>query len=854
MAPTSTNPIPAISQQEIHQPLGLLKSQLKTDSFLSPLSLSEIIPSSGLANMGDQEELKNSPPLEPVVDIQEKDIEDGVSASSAEERDCESLEEGSPITEAYTGCRVKDTLPSEPGSAEMPEFMLHSTKRAIKLFALGLQKLQSKMKSETTKKSSEILMSTADGIYLQLQNLESHIQTDVVKLTSHSKSKRKRFEANFEEQQHELKLIHKKFKEDINRHLQDCRSTLEGLEAHHIVLKGTVEKQSLECRSRDEFMELVWENGQILMRGRSGTTKKGDACTGNSLYPTSNARAESGGNMRSKGARLESVYSTLNGTAFSDPLGRRDSALNPLSELYQLNLEDNTSKRLHPAGSHIFLEPDNFRPRNGSKFVGGIPQLTTSSSSLLEPSSLQFQASAALTRPSQSSIKTPLSMGGYHRSTLPEHESNPDKRTATVNSSYLRSAAHLKPNSQNSSVTQPMSSPVLTRVQELKDRGRNPLESTVIAPACGSKGATGLQNQPGAKLIPPVVAKTKESHNDEVCQTIGKHTSRRQLPGQSSSLVANTPSGKPDIIKLPEPTVSSSSVRSLGASNDPAYSLRRTYEDTEESGYPRQGIRRNVEEPQSIPKQAAPARNATGGKRSRIAEVHSLSERRRRDKINKRMRILKDLIPNCKKVDKASMLDEAIEYLKTLQLQLQRVLGYWLSTFWYLDADHVYEKWCLYASHDVTYSDATYKRTTFDTFLSHGCRDGSMDYTQNISSEIMNIRLQNRRKSKHQVPDGRGTGDSLMVNIHTRMTRVIEFCSIFQNDPKDTGHLTTSNPGPVILDKENTYLQSSGQNERIWNMEVLKYPTKGFAATSKSFTPVTTSQESNFPSHINYDE
>lgn len=62
-------------------------------------------------------------------------------------------------------------------------------------------------------------------------------------------------------------------------------------------------------------------------------------------------------------------------------------------------------------------------------------------------------------------------------------------------------------------------------------------------------------------------------------------------------------------------------------------------------------------------------------------------------------------------------------------------------------------------------------------------------------------------------------------------------------------------PFPSLqLDKENTYLQSSGQNERIWNIEVLKYPTKGFAATSKSFTPVRTSQESNFLSHINYDE
>uniref|UniRef100_A0A0A9DEX0 BHLH domain-containing protein n=1 Tax=Arundo donax TaxID=35708 RepID=A0A0A9DEX0_ARUDO len=58
-------------------------------------------------------------------------------------------------------------------------------------------------------------------------------------------------------------------------------------------------------------------------------------------------------------------------------------------------------------------------------------------------------------------------------------------------------------------------------------------------------------------------------------------------------------------------------------------------------------------------------------KRSRIAEVHNLSERRRRDRINEKMRALQELIPNCNKIDKASMLDEAIEYLKTLQLQVQ---------------------------------------------------------------------------------------------------------------------------------------------------------------------------------------
>ncbi|XP_039031410.1 transcription factor PIF1-like isoform X1 [Hibiscus syriacus] len=64
-------------------------------------------------------------------------------------------------------------------------------------------------------------------------------------------------------------------------------------------------------------------------------------------------------------------------------------------------------------------------------------------------------------------------------------------------------------------------------------------------------------------------------------------------------------------------------------------------------------------------------RGSTSTKRSRAAEVHNLSERRRRDRINEKMRALQELIPHCNKSDKASMLDEAIEYLKSLQLQVQ---------------------------------------------------------------------------------------------------------------------------------------------------------------------------------------
>ncbi|XP_042050419.1 transcription factor UNE10-like isoform X2 [Salvia splendens] len=57
-------------------------------------------------------------------------------------------------------------------------------------------------------------------------------------------------------------------------------------------------------------------------------------------------------------------------------------------------------------------------------------------------------------------------------------------------------------------------------------------------------------------------------------------------------------------------------------------------------------------------------------KRSRAAAIHNQSERKRRDKINQRMKTLQKLVPNSSKNDKASMLDEVIEYLKQLQAQV----------------------------------------------------------------------------------------------------------------------------------------------------------------------------------------
>lgn len=65
------------------------------------------------------------------------------------------------------------------------------------------------------------------------------------------------------------------------------------------------------------------------------------------------------------------------------------------------------------------------------------------------------------------------------------------------------------------------------------------------------------------------------------------------------------------------------------------------------------------------------ARDSTSSKRSRAAIMHKLSERRRRQKINEMMKALQELLPRCTKTDRSSMLDDVIEYVKSLQSQIQ---------------------------------------------------------------------------------------------------------------------------------------------------------------------------------------
>ncbi|XP_016471633.2 uncharacterized protein LOC107793736 [Nicotiana tabacum] len=59
-------------------------------------------------------------------------------------------------------------------------------------------------------------------------------------------------------------------------------------------------------------------------------------------------------------------------------------------------------------------------------------------------------------------------------------------------------------------------------------------------------------------------------------------------------------------------------------------------------------------------------------RRGQATDSHSLAERARREKISKKMKYLQDIVPGCNKVTgKAGMLDEIINYVQSLQKQVE---------------------------------------------------------------------------------------------------------------------------------------------------------------------------------------
>ncbi|KAK8601121.1 hypothetical protein V6N13_059148 [Hibiscus sabdariffa] len=73
----------------------------------------------------------------------------------------------------------------------------------------------------------------------------------------------------------------------------------------------------------------------------------------------------------------------------------------------------------------------------------------------------------------------------------------------------------------------------------------------------------------------------------------------------------------------------------------------------------------------SVGSQALNSNGKTRASRGSATDPQSLYARKRRERINERLRVLQNLVPNGTKVDISTMLEEAVHYVKFLQLQIK---------------------------------------------------------------------------------------------------------------------------------------------------------------------------------------
>lgn len=487
----------------------------------------------------------------------------------------------------------------------------------------------------------------------------------------------------------------------------------------------------------NDFVELVWEDGQIMMQGQSSRARKSPLSNSFPSHTPKPRDKDTGHGTNSKMGKIGSMDFILNDFPLSVPsaemgLSQDDDMvpwLNyPIDESLQHDycsdfLQELSGVTVNELSTHCNFASGEKRNRNNQTIkdsntisahngvsleqgnaskasAAGVEPSRPRSSQLYPPSSQQCQtlfpsmrskvsdpisnntSNAMHHTVSGNSIRFPASTSGFSSTKTQKQDPGQTRNNSGLMnfSHFSRPAALVKANLQNIGAIAGPSSSSKDRIGS-KDKqpaasSRNPAESRHVDSSCGLQKDVDSHSEP--VMVPasidlkPVVAKTiEEPLPAEQSPVICQEGACKNEKSSNQVLGARTAKGIPDGEKSIEPAVACSSVCSGNsverASNDPKHNLKRKCRDTEESECPSE----DVEEESVGVRKSAPAKGGTGSKRSRAAEVHNLSERRRRDRINEKMRALQELIPNCNKVDKASMLDEAIEYLKTLQLQVQ---------------------------------------------------------------------------------------------------------------------------------------------------------------------------------------
>ncbi|KAL8527608.1 hypothetical protein ACS0TY_005462 [Phlomoides rotata] len=410
-------------------------------------------------------------------------------------------------------------------------------------------------------------------------------------------------------------------------------------------------KADASSGSENDLVELVWESGQILMQGQSSRVTRSPARNNLHLNTTRVRDARFG--------KFGGVESILNDMAPVVPsgqldLGQDDEMVPWLSYPMDDSLGEDYVSDFLPEMSGVTGNGLSNRSSFLSVSVGNLP-LGSGVSDIVSNNTCDNQDATIGSRAQgRDVVSGSLSMKMERQNIRPPTTSGSN----FLNFSHFSRPANLmKANTDGS----PASGSSAVGRMEIREKGpvKSTLERFNSTPKDvefdGSSSVLPKVNSREPVVVNTPKGPTPPERMENLCQ-------------ETSIKNDNLTKGAPDVERIVEPMVASSSVGSGNSADrvscEQTHNSKRKFCDIDESD-----CRSDDVDTESL--DTKKTNHVRGAKRGRAAEVHNLSERRRRDRINEKMRALQELIPNCNKADKASMLDEAIEYLKTLQLQVQ---------------------------------------------------------------------------------------------------------------------------------------------------------------------------------------
>ncbi|CAK9182056.1 unnamed protein product [Ilex paraguariensis] len=184
------------------------------------------------------------------------------------------------------------------------------------------------------------------------------------------------------------------------------------------------------------------------------------------------------------------------------------------------------------------------------------------------------------------------------------------------------------------------------------------LSKLAVSAANSNEESTVCEQIPSREIR----SKTPNELSSRKRKAVSKGISKEDAPIQSANYIKGTEADDDTNAKRPK-----SSERN-GNENGGVKTEEETKGSTSDAGDESKKHVKASPKPPEPPKDYIHVR----ARRGQATDSHSLAERVRREKISERMKLLQDLVPGCNKVTgKALMLDEIINYVQSLQRQVE---------------------------------------------------------------------------------------------------------------------------------------------------------------------------------------